>query len=95
MAAKREAKWGLTAKVAAAATVAELVLIAYFCSSLCCFPRRQSAGLWMVHAIWCSHQLKADFLPFLVLPRLGRFLLPRLIFLLFRFVLHVLLVLFL
>ena len=37
----------------------------------------------------------SDFLPFLVLPRLGRFLLPRLIFLLFLFVLRVLIVLFL
>ncbi len=74
MAAKRDANWGFMAEVAAAAMVAELALMGFFCSSLCCFPRRQSAGLWTVHAIWCSHQLKVyfpTFLPSLLSPALG------------------------
>ena len=42
--------------------------------SLCCFPRRQSAGLCVVQAIWCSHQLKVNFptfFPSLLSPTLG------------------------
>jgi len=47
------------------------------------------------HMVLAPKGIFSDFLPFLALPCLGRFLLPRLIFLLFLFVLRVLPVLFL
>ena len=82
MAAKRDANWGFMAKVAAAAMVAEMALMGFFWSSLCVDGP--------CHMLLAPIEGKfSDFLPFLALPRLGQFLLPRLIFLLFPFVIRV------
>ena len=64
---------------------------------LALFPKKVIGGLvdGPSHVVLAPIKGKfSDFLPFLALPRLGRFVLPCLIFLLFPSVFHALLVLF-